>query len=179
MKTSGKCTMIQPGSYPGLPSAAAAAISRQLRAPSIAAAAEQALEGGSGQIREAVLVHIDRLQAAVERMQAAVESGNFDNIYGEAHEVRGLAGNAGLNAAAAIAAELCRYLDALIGADIAPEAAVVQIHLEATIRAARAEDEAPRLGDTVAAVLSLLVTKKLAEVNALETSASPRGFSPR
>lgn len=171
MKNSGKCIMIQPGAYPVLPATAAAAISRRLRDPATTEAAEQALDGGAGQIREAVMVYIDRLQLQLERMQAAVAGGAFECIYGEAHEVRGLAGNAGLTAAAAIAGQLCRYLDALTRAGLAPETAVVQLHLEAAIRAARAEDEATRLGGTVADVLALLVSKKLSEINLSETSS--------
>lgn len=165
-KPSGKCILIQPGAYPVLTATAAAAISKQLRDPKTAHAAECALEGGTSAIRDAALVYIDRLQTHIDHMQAAVATGDFDLIYSEAHEVRGLAGNAGLTAAARIAGELCRYLDAMSRAGAAPGAAVVQLHLEAAVRAARAEDEATRLGGTVAEVLATLVNKKLAEINA-------------
>lgn len=171
-KPSGKCIVVQPGAYPVLPPAAAQAISRRLRDPSAAAAAETALQASAADIRDAVQVHIDRLQAHIGRMQAAIAAGDFARIYDEAHEVRGLAGNAGLTASAEIAAILCRYLDALVRADVTPEPAVVQLHLEAVVRAAQTEDEATRLGSTVARVLATLVDKKIAEINALETGSA-------
>jgi HPt (histidine-containing phosphotransfer) domain-containing protein len=160
---SGKCILIQPGAYPVL---AAAGISKQLRDPKVAQAAECALDGGASAIRGAALVYIDRLQTHINRMQAAVATSDFDLIYGDAHEVRGLAGNAGLTAAARIAGELCRYLDAMGRANATPDATLVQLHLKAVVRAARAEDETTRLGSTVAEVLATLVNKKLAEINA-------------
>ena len=46
-----------------------------------------------------------------------------------------------------------------------PEQSVVALHLDAIARAAHAEDEATRLGDTVANELAALVDKKLSEIN--------------
>lgn len=164
----GKHIIIQPGAYPVFPPATAAAVSKHLRDPKSSQAAAHALEAGSADIRDAVLVYIGRLQTHIDHMQAAVVRGDFESIYGEAHEVRGLAGNAGLTAAARITGELCRYLDAMLRAEATPDAHVVQLHLEAAVRAAHAEDEATRLGGTVADVLTTLVNKKLAEINASE-----------
>lgn len=163
------CTTIAPGSYPVLPPAAAIAVAKQLRSPAAQAAAARALDEGAGSLKDAVKVHIDRLQDHLARLQAAAAAGDFERIYGEAHEVRGLAGNAGLAAAARIAGELCRYLDAMLRAGAAPDLAVVRLHLEAGLRAARAEDEATRLGGAVADSLAALVSKKLAEINDSET----------
>ncbi len=56
-------------------------------------------------------------------------------------------------------------------AEYASDREVVVLHLEAIARAARAEDEATRLGDAAANELAALVDRKLAEIN---DSARPR-----
>ena len=92
-------------------------------------------------------------------------------IFEQAHEIRGLAGNAGLIATGRIANNLCKYLDALDQAGRQPDQGLVALHLEAIGRAAHAEDEATRLGDAVANELAHLVDKKLAEINDFEQGA--------
>lgn len=177
-KPPGKCITIPPGSYPAMPAAAAFAVSKRLRSSTAQAAATKALEDGASAMREAVQVHVDRLQEHLVRLQDAAAANDFARIYGEAHEVRGLAGNAGLTAAGRIASELCRYLDATERAGAAPDLAVVQLHLEAGLRAARAEDDATRLGATVADTLASLVSKKIAEINETETAPRSPGIGP-
>jgi hypothetical protein len=46
------------------------------------------------------------------------------------------------------------------------EPAIVALHVSAICRAARAEDEATRMGETVAAELSALVSRKIRELKA-------------
>jgi chemotaxis protein histidine kinase CheA len=98
-------------------------------------------------------------------LEAAAEQADIGAIFEQAHEIRGLAGNAGLAATGRIANGLCRYLDAVGRANLGAERSLVTLHLEAIARAAHADDEATRLGDTVANELANLVERKLAEIN--------------
>ena len=158
----GKSVKVQPGAYPVLPSVVAMALSRALRDPGVTAKAARVVNDSAEEMRNETLRYIDRVEAAAR-------ANDFDGIYEQAHEIRGLAGNAGLAATARIANGLCRYLDALTRAGRTPEGAVVALHLDAISRAAHAEDEATRLGDAVANELAQLVDKKLAEINGLES----------
>jgi chemotaxis protein histidine kinase CheA len=102
-----------------------------------------------------VLAHVDRIGAAARVSDLAA-------TFEQAHEIRGLAGNAGLVATGRIANGLCKYLDAIDRARRQPDQGLVALHLEAIARAAHAEDEATRLGEEVANELAALVDKKLA-----------------
>jgi len=157
----GKSVSIQPGAYPVFPLSVAMTLMSALRDPDVAAEASRVICDSTDDIRSEVLLYIDRVEAAAR-------ADDFAGIYDQAHEIRGLAGNAGLAATARIANGLCRYLDALARAKRTPEGMVVALHLDAISRAARAEDEATRLGDTVANELAQLVEKKLAEINDLK-----------
>ncbi|MDE2182375.1 MAG: hypothetical protein KGJ78_05085 [Alphaproteobacteria bacterium] len=151
-------TMIQPGAYPVMSSAAAMGLMRALRDPETSLAAARVIADHAAELRTAVLAHIDRVEEVAQILDPAA-------IYEQAHEIRGLAGNAGLAATGRISNVLCRYLDAVMRAGKAPQRGVVALHLEAIARAAHAEDEATRLGDAVANELSQLVDRKLAEIN--------------
>jgi len=158
----GKSVSVQPGAYPVFPSVVAMALSRAVRDPHVHAKAERVVIDSADEMRAEVLKYIDRVEAAAR-------ASDFGGIYEHAHEIRGLAGNAGLAATARIANGLCRYLDALDRASCTPEGNVVALHLDAIARAAHAEDEATRLGDAVANELAQLVDRKLAEINEPET----------
>lgn len=158
----GKSVSVQPGAYPVFSTTTSMALMRALRDPMVVAEASQVMAENADQFRAEVLGYIDRVEAAARAQ-------DFDGIYEHAHEIRGLAGNAGLAATARIANGLCRYLDAVTRAERQPEGNVVALHLDAISRAAHAEDEATRLGDAVANELSQLVDKKLAEINGLES----------
>jgi HPt (histidine-containing phosphotransfer) domain-containing protein len=149
---------IPPGAYPGFSGAAAKRLLKATRDPEVHAEATRIISESMAEIRGAVLDHIDRVETAAR-------AEDFSGIYQQAHEIRGLAGNAGLNATAHIANGLCRYLDAVGRAERKPEVAVINLHLDAIARAAHAKDEATRLGDAVANELMQLVDKKLAELN--------------
>ncbi len=155
---------VQPGVYPIMPVAAAMQLARALRDKGVAQEATQVLASTAESIKTSVLDNI-------ERMEKAAHTDDFAGVYHESHEIRGLAGNGGLAAAARIANELCRYLDAFFEQHRNPEKHVVRLHIGAISRAARAEDDATRLGGTVAKELAQLVDKKLAEINELETPA--------
>ena len=149
---------IPPNAYPQFAAADAMRLLHALRDPEVVADAAHIIAEKAEDMRHAVLAHVDRLEKAARDFDMAA-------TFEQAHEIRGLAGNAGLSATGRIANGLCKYLDATGRAALEPERALVVLHLEAIARAARAEDEATRLGDTVANELAVLVDKKLAEIN--------------
>lgn len=154
----GEGTKVPPGAYPVFSSAVAMQLMRTLRDPQVAACAARIISERAEELRSEVLSYIDKVEEAVRVFDPVA-------IYEQAHEIRGLAGNAGLLATGRIANGLCRYLDALAVAGHKPEQGVVALHLDAISRAAHAEDEATRLGDAVANELAELVERKLAEIN--------------
>jgi chemotaxis protein histidine kinase CheA len=150
-----RATKIMPGAYPVFSRKTASSLLHALRDPEVVATAARVVADKAEDLRIAVLAHVDRIGEAA---RAADPVATFE----QAHEIRGLAGNAGLVATGRIANGLCRYLDAIRRAGRQPDQELVALHLEAIARAARAEDEATRLGDTVANALAALVDKKLA-----------------
>ncbi len=164
----GKSVTVEPGKYPVFSGAVAMRLGKALRDQDVAAQAEQALAATAGGMRECVLEHL-------AKVEAAVRADDLAQVFQESHEIRGLAGNAGLSATGRIANCLCRYLDGFTQAGRPPGRPLIRLHLEAMSRAATAEDEATRLGDTVVTELAALVDKKLAEINESEipTSAAP------
>lgn len=158
MPLPGKSVTVQPGAYPVFPTAVAMALMQAVRDPCVHAEVSHIMAESAEGMRSEVLGYIDRVEAAAR-------ADDFAGIYDHAHEIRGLAGNAGLAATARIANGLCRYLDTLERIARAPEGTVIALHLDAIARAAHAEDEATRLGDAVANELAQLVDKKLAEIN--------------
>jgi hypothetical protein len=147
-------TKIMPGVYPVFSRQTASSLLHALRDPEVISAAAKVVADKAEELRVAVLAHVDRIGEAARAADPAA-------IYEQAHEIRGLAGNAGLLAAGRIANVLCGYLDGLARAGRKPDQELVALHLEAIARAARAEDEATRLGDTVVNELAALVGKKL------------------
>lgn len=159
----GQAVTIEPGRYPVFSSAVAMGLTRALRDPETAAKASAAMAAATAPMRDSVL-------GFVTRIEEAARADDFPRIYSESHEIRGLAGNAGLEATARIANELCRYLDGFAQAGRSPERAVIRLHLEAIARSVT-EAEPPELSDAVAKELALLVGKKLAEINDSEGNA--------
>ncbi len=153
-----RAAKIPPGVYPVFSSKVASHLSQALRDPEVVAAAARVIAHKAEDMRIAVLGYVDRMEEAVRTADPAA-------TFEQAHEIRGLAGNAGLVATGRIANGLCKYLDAIDRAGRAPDQALVVLHLEAIARAAHAEDEATRLGDTVANELAALANRKLAEIN--------------
>jgi len=153
-----RATKIMPGAYPVFSRKTASRLLHALRDPEVVAVAARVIADKAEDLRIAVLAHVDRIADAARAADPVA-------TYEQAHEIRGLAGNAGLLATGRIANGLCKYLDALDRAGRQPDRELVALHLEAIARAAHAEDEATRLGDTVANELAALVDKKLAEIN--------------
>lgn len=108
------------------------------------------------------------LQAAVldqvTQMETAARTQDWPEVFAAAHEIRGLAGTAGLSATGRIANGLCHYLDAVERAGTPPDATILALHLDAIVRSARTANDTARHGDAVAQQLSALVARKLAEI---------------
>jgi len=153
-----RAAKIPPGVYPVFAAKDAVRLLRALNDPEIIAQAALVIVSKAEELRSAVLSH-------VERLENAARLSDLGEVFDQAHEIRGLAGCAGLAATGRIANILCKYLDAMGRAGALPEQTVVALHLDAIARAAHAEDEATRLGDTVANELAALVDKKLSEIN--------------
>lgn len=148
--------IIKPGDYPLLNEDAARALKKTLKSSLAGLAATKVLIDNVGNMRDAVLAVLPRLEAA---------GADADKVYAAAHEIRGLAGNADLKAAARIAGVLCHYLDGVMQAGAKAEPAVIKLHVAAIGRASRAIDEESRLGLHVAKELAMLVNSKLTDLH--------------
>ena len=154
-----RAQIISPDAYPGLlPKGVSAAVARQLRSPEMAERGAKAIEEQGDSLRLAVLDLVGELEKAATDHAA---------ISAAAHEIRGLAGSAGLASAGRIAEGLCRYYDQVAAMTLRPDAAIVELHVSAIARAARHQDEASRMSDKVAKELAVLVQHKLTEINTL------------
>jgi hypothetical protein len=127
-----------------------------LKSEDAARRADRAVLARTSQMRDAVLGYVSGLEQAARASDDAA-------AFCEAHEIRGLAGTVGLVAAGRIANGLCLYLYALTGRGQSADRAVIMLHVDAIARAARAQDEATRLGGTVAVELAALVAHKLGD----------------
>lgn len=150
-----KAEFLQPGAYPVMPSEAARNLKKALKSAGASMGAARALAECASGMREAVLKELPRLEAAGSDETA---------IYAAAHEIRGLAGNAGLAASAKSAALLCLYLDAVMRTGQAADSLLVKLCISTIGRSARAIDEESRLGLHVVKELAVLVSRKMAEI---------------
>ena len=128
-----------------------------LRSSETLAKASRIIAMKTAELRNAVL-------ALVEQTERAAREADWPALYETTHEIRGLAGTAGLAATGRIANGLCHYLDSISGLGLAPDTAVASLHLDAIARSARTPDDTARHGDAVAQQLSALVARKLAEI---------------
>jgi chemotaxis protein histidine kinase CheA len=106
----------------------------------------------------------DAVLALVDEMERVGRARDWPAAFAAAHEIRGLAGTAGLTATGRIANGFCQYLDAVALLHAAPDAAVVNLHIDAITRSARTQDDTIRHGDAVAQQLAALVSRKLTEI---------------
>lgn len=125
-----------------------------LKSETAAKRAGRAMLARTAQLKDAVLGYVSSLERAAQ-------FGDCAETYLHAHEIRGLAETVGLVAAGRIANSLCLYLDTCARRAQTPDRMVVMLHVDAVSRAARAKDEATRLGDEVASELEALATHKL------------------
>lgn len=147
--------IIPPDAYPQMvPKAMAAKFAGALRSRETAMRGSKALASHGLDLRDVVRGYVEELEKGADDAKL---------VYDRAHEIRGLAETAGLSATGRIAEGLCRYLDQLEDMCKIPETPVVMLHVSAICRAARAEDEATRMSEVVAAELAALVNRKLTE----------------
>jgi hypothetical protein len=149
-----KAQTIPPGLYPQmLPPEQAAELSQRLRSPASLLQSVRILEEAATSLRDALLAQVAGLE----------EAGNDPIRISEwAHEIKGLADMAGLPAAGRIAEGLCRYLEQSQLAGLAPDGAVLALHVSAIGRAAREPGLDPRMGETMTSALAALAAHKLA-----------------
>jgi len=143
---------------PMLTADAAAQFVKTLSSNETATRAARMIELRRDQLCDAVLDYIKQLESAAA-------TSDLRDVFSQAHEIRGLAATAGMEAAGRIADGLCRYLDASDEQKTAVDPAVVALHVDAIVRASSSADEAGKFGDRVAVELGALVTRKLRAVN--------------
>ncbi|HSM94458.1 MAG TPA: Hpt domain-containing protein [Rhizomicrobium sp.] len=127
--------------------------------------ANGALETKRTQISHAV-------RGYIEVLEKAIKSGDVAAMLAQAHEIRGLAANAGLEAVGRLADGLYKYLDTAMRLEAPADGDVISLHINAIARAASTASEAKAYGDKVAAELNALVAYKLQAINRLKTKSA-------
>lgn len=151
--------IIPPDAYPQLVGKSeAASIARVLRSPAIIERGAQVIEDQCEMLHAAVHGLVDDLEKAGREHELVLQA---------AHEIRGLAGSAGLAAAGRIADGLCRYCDETEKLGLGPDPAIVDLHINAILRATRNVAERGAISDAVARELATLVSHKLTEIKTL------------
>ena len=146
--------MIAPDAYPQMMNRQdAASAMRTLRSSQTAARAAIAMESCIPAMKAAILQYVAEMEAA---------GGDMHKIFAAVHEIRGFAETAGLATTGRIAEILCRYMDDMERLGKPLDAHLVELHVSAIVRAARAEKDDIELGEVVAAELAALVARKLA-----------------
>ncbi len=157
-KSADDAEFVAAGTYrPLLSDAARKQAMAKLKSSDTLSRASRVIAMRTAELRGAVLGLVDQLE---EAMRAK----DWTTVFAATHEIRGMAGTAGLTATGRIANGLCHYLDSMAQLGAAPDAAITNLHLDAVIRSARTQDDAARYGDVVAEQLSALVARKLAEI---------------
>jgi hypothetical protein len=155
-KTKPDVQMIPPDAYPQMVSRADAAIlSRTLRSHVTAVTASHVIEDCGEILRDAVRLYVGELEAAGRDLELVSD---------KAHEIYGFAETAGMLSTGRIADGLCRYLDESEQLGVAPDEAVVALHVSAIGRTARDPDTMTHMNDVVAKELAMLAGRKLAEI---------------
>jgi HPt (histidine-containing phosphotransfer) domain-containing protein len=127
--------------------------------------ANGALETKRAQISHAV-------RGYIEALEKAVKGNDVKTMIEQAHEIRGLAANAGLEAVGRLADGLYKYIDTAMRLEAPIDADVVVLHINAIARASTTASEAKAYGDKVATELNALVTYKLQAINRLKTKSA-------
>ena len=150
-----KVEVIPPAAYPQMVTKAQGLLmSRALRSHVTAVTATRVIEDSGEILRDAVRAYVEELEEA---------GADFELVSEKAHEIRGFAETAGMISTGRIADGLCHYFDEAHQAGVAPDAAVVALHISAIGRTARNTDALSHMNDMVAKELSALAGKKLAE----------------
>ena len=127
--------------------------------------ANGALETKRAQISNAV-------RGYIEVLEKAVKTNDLATMIAQAHEIRGLAANAGLDAVGRLADGLYKYIDTAKRLDAPADTDVILLHINAIARASSTASEAKAYGDKVAAELNALVAHKLQAINRLKTKSA-------
>jgi hypothetical protein len=90
----------------------------------------------------------------------------------QAHEIRGLAANAGLEAVGRLADGLYKYIDMVVRLEATLDPDVISLHINAIARASSTADEAKAYGESVAKELGVLVDHKIQAINRLKTKSA-------
>lgn len=147
--------MIAPDAYPQMMTGKdVARAMANLRSAQTRDKAQNAMNAAAPSMRAAILQFVDRLEEAGQ---------DLPRIFDLMHEIRGFAETAGLATTGRIADILCRYMDDMLRLGKAVDGHLVALHVAAITRAARAEDDDVAMGETVAAELAQLVTRRLME----------------
>lgn len=133
----------------------AANAARLLRSPAAAKRGGRALEMQRESLSAAVHGLADDLEKAGGAQALVLQA---------AHEIRGLGESAGLAAAGRIADGLCRYIDEMQRASLRPDQNIIELHVNAILRATRNEQERGAISEAVAKELAALVSHKLTEI---------------
>jgi hypothetical protein len=150
--------LIAPDTYPAvMPKERAAQFIAHLKSDAAQKGGECAIQSSRNIMRDAVEDYVRLLDEASRTM-------DMEQLFVQAHEIRGIAETAGFGVAGKMANGLYQYLDALDGA--APDKAAVRLHVEAIQRVVSGEDEGA-IANVVAEELTLLVIRKLGEAKAL------------
>lgn len=146
--------MIAPDAYPQMMSRQDAAHAmRSLRSAQTAVRAAVAMEACIPPMRAAILQYVAEMENA---------GADLRKVFACVHEIRGFAETAGLVTTGRIAEILCRYMDDMERLGKPLDTHLVELHVSAIARAARAEEDDVRLGEMVAAELAALVARRLA-----------------
>ncbi|HEY0104834.1 MAG TPA: hypothetical protein VGB91_02030 [Rhizomicrobium sp.] len=149
---------VSPDDYPPLlPRSRRFQAMAMLKSSETLAKASRAIALRTAELRGAVI-------ALVRALAEALAARDWPSVFAATHEIRGLAGTAGLGATGRIANVFCQYLDTVARFGHAPDEKVCALHLDALVLSARTEDDAARHGDAVAQELCALVARKLAEL---------------
>jgi HPt (histidine-containing phosphotransfer) domain-containing protein len=108
----------------------------------------------------------------VETLEKAFHANDLKAMIDQAHEIRGLAANAGLEAVGRLADGLYKYIDMAMRLEAPLDTDVISLHINAIARASSTADEAKAYGERVARELSALVDHKLQAVNRPKTKSA-------
>ena len=151
----GEAVLIAPDEYPALLTGhGTAQFLNKLASPETAKHAARMIALRRDELCDAVLNYIRQLESAAE-------TADLPDVYDQAHEIRGLAGTAGMGAAGRIADGLCRYLDVSREQKSVVDPAVIALHVDAIVRASSSAEDAEKFGGRVAVELGALVARKL------------------
>lgn len=150
-----KAEFIQPDAYPQMLSKPNAIRALQtLQSNQVQTKANYALQSYTPMLQDVIRDYVEAIE------EAGTDTGL---IFAAVHEIRGFAENAGMITTGCIANSLSRYMDEMdrLGKPVDP--VIVALHVAAIGRAARADQNDDKTGDTVAAELNTLVARRLAE----------------